>query len=145
MTQVKRLRSREIPNQPNTKVLSIIKELRNQNRSNEQFEIMVGNLTLEELIQLKLELSARVAGKPLYGMKILNILRKAITYSIVKFYLQASSSFGQAAMLLGLQKIQLLSLAKSIELEKEEWLKYRTKQKCLTTPQPSTTMSEQSD
>ena len=106
---------------------------------------MVGNLTLEELIQLKLELSARVAGKPLYGMKILNILRKAITYSIVKFYLQASSSFGQAAMLLGLQKIQLLSLAKSIELEKEEWLKYRTKQKCLTTPQPSTTMSEQSD
>jgi hypothetical protein len=140
-----KIRSRDIPTLKNYKVLSIIKELRKQDRSNEQFEIMVGNLSLEELIQLKLELSAKVGNRPLYGFKILNILRKIITYSVVKFYLQASSSFGQAAILLGLKRIQLLTLAESLEFEREEWIKYRTSQKRLTDPDNSTTMSEQSD
>ena len=44
------------------KSYSLTRELRSDNKSNDQFEVMLNNLSLEEIIALKLELSAKVAG-----------------------------------------------------------------------------------
>ena len=45
------------------KFSSISSELRHDHRSNDEFEIMLQNLTLEEIISLKLELAARTTNE----------------------------------------------------------------------------------
>ncbi len=52
------------------KDLSLSKKLRDENKSNEAFEIMLSTLTLEELIGLKLECSSRLTGGKLYGFNL---------------------------------------------------------------------------
>ena len=44
--------------QGKNKYYSLSKKLRRENRSNDEFEVMIGQLTLEELIGLKLELAS---------------------------------------------------------------------------------------
>ena len=39
---------------------SLSKKLRRENKSNDEFEVMISQLTLEELIGLKLELASKV-------------------------------------------------------------------------------------
>ena len=46
--------------QGKNKNYSLIKKLRLENRSNDEFEVMLSQLTLEEVIGLKLELASKV-------------------------------------------------------------------------------------
>ena len=54
-------RVRYNPKKKEGQYYSISNKLKNQGKSNDEFEVMVSNLTLEDLIGLKLELSARAA------------------------------------------------------------------------------------
>ena len=49
---------------------SLTNKLRSDNRSNEEFEVMINNLSLEEVIALKLELSSTRFGFKLYGIPL---------------------------------------------------------------------------
>jgi len=51
---------------------SHIAELRKRGKSNPEFEFMLNNLTLEDLIALKLELSSKMINYKLSGMKLWN-------------------------------------------------------------------------
>jgi hypothetical protein len=105
--------------------LSIIKTLREENRSNEHFEIMLGNLTLEEIIQLKLELSTKMGKRPLYGFHIWRCLSDIVKYSVLKHYIMASRSLENAIDLLGITKLNILFDIRRFGLDKEEWFKHR--------------------
>ena len=49
---------------------SISKVLREKGKSNDYFEILLANISLEELIALKLELGYKAIGFPLHGYPI---------------------------------------------------------------------------
>ena len=61
---------------------SISNKLRIENKTNDEFEIMLSGLTLEEIIGLRLELAARAVDHKLYGFKIWqsipNIAKEAV-------------------------------------------------------------------
>ena len=57
---------------------SISKKLRKDRKSNEEFEIMLGALTLEELIALKLEISTKRCSSQCKIFTVSGILNKFV-------------------------------------------------------------------
>ena len=51
---------------------SISSKLKSEGKTNEAFEVMLNNLHLEDIVALKLELSARMVKNKLYGFNICN-------------------------------------------------------------------------
>ena len=49
---------------------SVINKLKKENKISEEFEIMLNNLTLEEIIAIKLESASKVFGGKSYGLPI---------------------------------------------------------------------------
>ena len=84
--------------------ISISKLLRAEKRSNDFFEVMIGNLTLEELIALKLELSTRTLGTPLFGLKIWKEISHITKEAVLKFVYLVSSNEVSASTYLGIDK-----------------------------------------
>jgi hypothetical protein len=55
---------------------SLSKKLKEEGKSSDEFEVWVGRLTIEELIALKLEVSARILGGKLYGFNLWSAMPK---------------------------------------------------------------------
>lgn len=83
---------------------SIIASLREQNKSNELFEIMLSNLTLEEIISLKFELLTKTVGKTLYGLPIWRSIEYIVKEAILQYALAVNSSRIKTISFLGLEK-----------------------------------------
>jgi len=83
---------------------SISKKLKKESKSNDEFEVMLNNLSLEEIIALKLELAAKAAGGYLYGMPIWRSLRYIVESAVLKFALSTTRTRLEAARFLGLRK-----------------------------------------
>jgi hypothetical protein len=68
---------------------TLSQQLREEGKTNDEFEIMFNNLTLEEVIGLKLELAARSMGGKLYGFPIFSsmtdIVKTAVLYYLFSF------------------------------------------------------------
>ena len=64
---------------------SISNKLKSQEKTNDQFEIMLSNLTLEEIVGLRLELAAKSVKNNLYGLKIWYDLPNIIKDAILKY------------------------------------------------------------
>lgn len=82
--------------------MSIIKKLREEKRSNEEFETMLQHLTLEEVFFLRIELENRSFKNNLFGYKIYIIVKDVISEGLVRFALQLKGSKAGAARLLGM-------------------------------------------
>jgi hypothetical protein len=80
---------------------SFSKYLRINNKSSDEFEFMLNRLSLEEVIALKLELSARGINGKLYGLNIWNNLPKLIKESLLLFAVSATTNIVEAQTLLG--------------------------------------------
>jgi len=89
---------------------SISKKLRKEFKSSEEFEVMLNNLSLEDIIALKLEISARVMGGYLYGMPIWKSIKYITEDAILKFALSATRTRAEAMRLLGLRRINYRGL-----------------------------------
>ena len=96
---------------------SVIKILREEKKSNEYFEIMIGNLTLEELIALKLELTYRTIGIALYGFPIWKSTNYIVRDAILKYALSVSTSKSMAARYLGVRVDIITKLLKKYNVE----------------------------
>lgn len=83
---------------------SVIRKLRNEKKITEEFEVMLSNLTLEELIAIKLETSSRKIGKGLFGIPIMNLVQDIVRDALFKFALSAARSNSEAASILGTTK-----------------------------------------
>ena len=86
-----------------TKYYSIINKLKKENKINEEFQAIVSNLTLEDLIALKLELSTRPVKNRLYGLPIWNNLVRITQEAVLKYAVSATRSQGEAMRFLGLK------------------------------------------
>jgi hypothetical protein len=98
---------------------SLVNSLRAENKSNPEFEFMVNNLTLEELIGLKLELSSKMLNGKLAGMKLWKSIPMITRQAMVTFAESCTKTRYDAATLLGVSiDFYLNSIIK----------KYKTKQ-----------------
>jgi len=83
---------------------SISKKLRKDRKSNEEFEIMLGALTLEEIIALKLELSTKSISNRMYGFPIWHSLHNIVQDAVFKYAYSATRTKAEAMRFLGLQE-----------------------------------------
>jgi len=83
---------------------SISKKLRQDRKSNEEFEIILGALTLEEIIALKLELSTKSISNRMYGFPIWHSLHNIVQDAVFKYAYSATRTKAEAMRFLGLQE-----------------------------------------
>lgn len=81
---------------------SISTLLKKQNKINEAFEIMLNNLTLEELIALKLEIASKACKKAMYGIQIWRSLKYVAEDAVLKYSISATRTKAESWRFLGL-------------------------------------------
>tara|TARA_R100001509_G_scaffold142566_1_gene98000 strand:- start:74 stop:442 length:369 start_codon:yes stop_codon:yes gene_type:complete len=86
-----------------TKYYSIINKLRKEKKINKEFESTLSNLSLEDIIALKLELSTRPVKNRLYGLPIWDNLVRITQEAVLKYAVSATRSQGEAMRFLGLK------------------------------------------
>jgi len=81
---------------------STINKLRKEKKINDKFEVMLSSLTLEEIISIKLELSARYLNNRMYNFQIWKSIESICREAVVRFALSSCRSKLDAATFLGL-------------------------------------------
>jgi len=99
------------------KYYSIINKLKKENKINREFELMISNLTLEELIALKLELSTKIVSGKLYGFPIWHALPKIVQEATLKYAVSATKNTTEAMNFLGLTKSRFFILKRKYEID----------------------------
>lgn len=77
-------------------------KLRRHKKSSDEFEYMLGQLSLEEIIALKLELTAKILGGKYYGFQLWSAMPKIVKNALVLYAISASNSEADAAELLNM-------------------------------------------
>ena len=98
---------------------SLSNKLRKEGKSSEEFEILFNNLSLEEVIGLKLELASKfgLRGK-MYGLPIWYSLRTIVKDAVLKYAVSATRSKREAARFLGLHEQSLNILIRKHKVDK---------------------------
>ena len=98
---------------------SLSNKLKKEGKSSEEFEILFNNLSLEEVIGLKLELASKfgLRGK-LYGLPIWYSLRTIVKDAVLKYAVSATRSKREAARFLGLHEQSLNILLRKHKVDK---------------------------
>ncbi len=84
--------------------MSLIKKLREEKKSNEEFEVMLKHLTLEEMFSLRLELEDQSFRNNLSGYKMYFIIKEVVSEGIIRFALDLKKTKNGAAKFLGLDR-----------------------------------------
>ena len=82
--------------------MSLLTKLRQEKRTNEEFEVMLKHLTLEEVLFLRLELENESLKNSLYGYKIYNIIREIVSEGLIRFALDIKKTKQSASRFLGI-------------------------------------------
>lgn len=93
---------RIMPNVYSRNSTRISNRLRKEDKSNEQFERMIAQLDLMDLIALKLEMSARVVKGKLYGVPFLKILPKICERAAIEYAFEQSDRACEGALMLSI-------------------------------------------
>mgnify|MGYP005816188947 FL=1 len=96
---------------------SMSNKLKKERRSNEEFEIMLNNLTLEEVIALKLELSTKPISNRMYGFPIWHSLHSIVQDAVFKYAFSATRTQAEAMRFLGLKENSFHLLRKKFGLD----------------------------
>ena len=96
---------------------SIINNLLNNNIINESNLTFIDSLTLEDLIAVKLELSARHINNKLYAFNLLSNTNRLVKEAIIKFAISATQSKMDAARFLGIDYEGLRKLVNEYDLQ----------------------------
>ena len=96
---------------------SISKKLKSEAKIDDLFEIRLNNLTLEEIIQLKLELAGRSLNGEPYGFKIFKTIPDIVKEACYKFADASFPTKKTAATFLGITERQLRKLAKKYKTD----------------------------
>ena len=99
---------------------SVVRKLRNENKSDDTFEVKVNNLSLEELIALKLELSSNDVGGTLFGLPLWTSMPDIVRDRLLRYALSATRTKGEAMRLLGLTSKDYKKLVDKFKPEIEE-------------------------
>ena len=100
----------------NKKYKSVAVALRSKGKSCEEFETMLGALTFEEILSLKLELSLKWTRKKLFGYPMLKSFHHIVRESLLIFAYSACSTNNEASSMLGITKHQYKQLLKKYKI-----------------------------
>lgn len=103
---------------------SISKILREKNKSNDYFELMLGNITLEDLIALKLEICFKSIGIPLHGIPLWETMPYIARNAVLKYALSATGSRTKASVFLNLPRFVMKKY-----LSREDVIEYFNREK----------------
>jgi len=81
---------------------SVINKFLNEEKINEKLLEQINSLSLEDLIAIKLEISAKSSGGSVFGIPIWNSLRDICRDACLKFALSAARTKAEAATFLGI-------------------------------------------
>ena len=84
------------------KAFSIKKKLRLENKIDEDFEVRLNNLSLEDIIALKLELSTKNFKGKFYGLQLWKHFPDITRNAVVKFAIASTQSKINASFVLGI-------------------------------------------
>ena len=96
---------------------SVIFKLKAKNLINDSLLVSINNLTIEDLIAIKLELSARHINNRPYGFNIWRKANKMIRESFLKFAYSTTNSKKAAARFLGIDLRAYKELLKEYKVE----------------------------
>ncbi len=99
--------------------LSFSDKLRKEGKSNEAFEIMLSALTLEELIGLKLECSARLTDGRLYGLNLWSNLVDIIKEAVYNAVISVARTNKESSRILGINEQTFKGLKKKYKIKEE--------------------------
>ena len=99
---------------------SLRKKLRREKRTSDDFEAMIHNLTLEELIGLKFELAASHINNKLYNFPVYRSLRYFGKEACLHFALSSTRTLGDAASFLGMREGELNKEIKKFNIDLTE-------------------------
>ena len=97
------------------KSYSIIRKLRKEGKLPEEMEIFVANLSLEDLIGLKLEISSKPVGGKLFGMPIWKSIPFIVRDAVLKTAISVCKTKSEAASLIGMKVEKMDILMKKYE------------------------------
>jgi len=84
------------------KYKSIVNKLIDDHIVNESILTIIDSITLEDLIAIKLELSAKHINNKLYAFNLLSNTNKLVKEAIIKFAISTTQSKADAARFLGI-------------------------------------------
>lgn len=84
------------------KYFSIVEKLKRENKINEEFLLMLNRLTLEDLLSIKFEHSAKSCGGNIYGLPIYHTLPLILKKCLLQISLVLTKNTVEAALFLGL-------------------------------------------
>ena len=96
---------------------SMARKLRREGKSTVEFEVMLNNLNLEDLIALKLELASKVAGSKLYGFKLWNSIPDLVRDAMLKYAMSATRTKNEAQRFLGIDSLNYKKMLKKYQTE----------------------------
>jgi len=85
---------------------SIINKLKNQNKITDQLLVKINQLSIEDLIAIKFELSAGHINNRLYGFNLWQKSNNIIKEALLKFAISTTNSKKDAARFLGLSYVE---------------------------------------
>tara|TARA_R110000751_G_scaffold172201_1_gene278651 strand:- start:161 stop:487 length:327 start_codon:yes stop_codon:yes gene_type:complete len=91
---------------------SIIRKLRKEGKLPEEMEIFISNLSLEDLIALKLEIASKPIGGKLYGIPIWKSIPFIVRDAVLKTAISVCKTKIEAANLLGMNVDKMDNLLK---------------------------------
>ena len=96
---------------------SVSKKFRREGKTTEEFENIMSELLLEDIIALKLELAANAAGGTIYGLPIYNAIVSISREAICKYAISACRSYYETARFLGIDKATMTKFSYKYDLE----------------------------
>ena len=96
---------------------SVLNKLKKENKINKNFELVLNNLSLEEIIALKLEVASKGFGSKMYGIPLWRSMPYIINDALLKYALSACRSKKEAARFLGITKQELSKAVKKYDIE----------------------------
>jgi len=96
---------------------SLSRKLRQESRISDSFEIMLANLTLEEVIGVQLELSSQSVGNRLYGFPLWHAMPYIVKDALLKYAFSATKTKGEAMRFLGLRPKDYKNLNSNFEID----------------------------
>jgi len=109
-------RKRRRYSDPSKKYYSISNKLKSEGKITDDFEVMLGTLTLEDIIALRLELASRAVNGKLYGLEIWKSIPNITKEAVLKYAYSAARTKGEAAVFLGLNKSDFFKLLKKFNI-----------------------------
>lgn len=96
---------------------SVINKLLKEEKINERFLSVINQLSLEEVISVKLEIAAKASGGTVFGIPLWLSLRDICRDAVLKFALSAARTKADAASFLGLNIFSLKAYLKKYDVK----------------------------